>query len=111
MGTIITLIFFGVVFYIFFSAIKGSFTTRRKINDLRNQISQNQGNFTNGDMNNTFVNEDMNNEDMEEMQRQQHQQFVDWSMQESMKSVTPVEHGGYDMNQGNSFNDPGMGGF
>lgn len=37
----------------------------------------------------------------EEMVRQQNQQF----MEESLKSVTPFEMGGYDMTQGNSFND------
>lgn len=29
---------------------------------------------------------------------------MDWSMEESLKSVTTFEHGGYDMDQGNSFN-------
>lgn len=111
MVTLITFIFLGVVFFIFFSVIRGFFATKRKINELTNQISQNKGNFTNEDMNNTLVNEDMDNGLMEEMQRQQNQQFVDWSMEESMKSVTPFEQGGYDMDQGNSFNDPGMGGF
>ncbi|KZL92811.1 hypothetical protein [Clostridium magnum] len=47
----------------------------------------------------------------EEMERQQHQQFVDWSMEKSRKSVTPFESGGYDMHNGNSFNDPHNGGF
>jgi ABC-type sulfate transport system substrate-binding protein len=37
----------------------------------------------------------------EEIIRQQDQQF----MEESLKSVTPFEMGGYDMTQGNSFND------
>lgn len=37
----------------------------------------------------------------EEIIRQQDQQF----MEESLKSVTPFEMGGYDMMQGNSFND------
>ncbi len=33
------------------------------------------------------------------------QEFSEWSMDECMKSVTPFEHGGYDMDNGNSFND------
>lgn len=37
----------------------------------------------------------------EEMVRQENQQF----MEESLKSVTPFEMSGYDMTQGNSFND------
>ncbi|MCC3351823.1 hypothetical protein [Ruminococcus albus] len=44
----------------------------------------------------------------QEQQRQfqeQQRQFNDWSTQESLKSVTPFEMGGYDMNQGNSFNN------
>lgn len=48
------------------------------------------------------------------IQEQQFQQFMDedvqrsiqWSVDEGMKSVTPFEHGGYDMNNGNSFNNP-----
>lgn len=78
-------------------------------------------NVTNGNhssnnwMNDIRVKEDMerlhNQRFMDEMQRQQHQQFVDWSMEESRKSVTPFESGGYDMNNGNSFNDPHNGGF
>ncbi len=41
---------------------------------------------------------------MQEMQRQQQE----WAMQESMKAVTPFEMGGYDMTQGNSFNQFGQ---
>jgi len=35
------------------------------------------------------------------MEQQQQQRFMD----ESIKSVTPFEHGGYDMTHRNSFND------
>lgn len=53
---------------------------------------------------------------------QQHDEFVrqqnewamsenEWAMSESLKSCTPFEHGGYDMNQGNSFNNFGNGMF
>lgn len=39
---------------------------------------------------------------------EQNRQFMQHGMDESIKSVTPFEMGGYDMNQGNSFNDPNM---
>ena len=32
-------------------------------------------------------------------------QQSEWAMSETMKACTPFEHGGYDMNQGNSFNN------
>lgn len=38
---------------------------------------------------------------MEQQQRENER----WVMEESMKSVTPFEHGGYDMHNGNSFNN------
>lgn len=41
---------------------------------------------------------------MDEINRQQQQQFVDWSMDECTKTGTPFEDGGYNMDQGNSFN-------
>ena len=45
----------------------------------------------------------------ENMHRENNDRFMrdmmNESMNESLKSVTPWEHGGYDMNQGNSFND------
>lgn len=44
---------------------------------------------------------------MDEMNRQQNQFFMD----ECLKSVTPWEMGGYDMNNGNSFNNFGNGMF
>ncbi|EDS77936.1 hypothetical protein CBC_A0501 [Clostridium botulinum C str. Eklund] len=34
------------------------------------------------------------------------QSFTQWSLDEATKSVTQFEHGGYDINQGNSFNNP-----
>lgn len=43
---------------------------------------------------------EMNRQAMEQMEM--NQQFA---TQEAIKSVTPFEHGGYDMTQGNSFND------
>ena len=41
----------------------------------------------------------------EDMHRENNDRFMSDMMNESQKSVTPWEHGGYDMNQGNSFND------
>lgn len=35
----------------------------------------------------------------------QQQRFAEESTKEALKSVTPVEMGGYDMNQGNSWNN------
>lgn len=35
-------------------------------------------------------------------------EHLEWAMDESSKSVTPYEHGGYDMDNGNSFNDDFM---
>lgn len=48
---------------------------------------------------------------MDEMNQQQFQQFMNDSMQFGMDSVTPFEHGGFDMNEGNSFNMDFGGGF
>lgn len=39
-------------------------------------------------------------------QDEMNRQFMDYSMEECMKASTPFEHGGYDMTQGNSFNEP-----
>ena len=45
-----------------------------------------------------LYNDDLNMNNLET----EHQQ---WVMEESIKSVTPFEYGGYDMDNGNSFND------
>jgi biopolymer transport protein ExbB/TolQ len=46
---------------------------------------------------------------VDEANRQNHrfmdEQFVNWNMEEGMKSVTPFEHGGYNVDIGNSFNN------
>lgn len=42
----------------------------------------------------------------DEMNRQDSQEFAHWPLEESRKSVTPFEHGGYDMN-----NNHNMSGF
>lgn len=47
------------------------------------------------------------NNDMEEGESLQ--EFNDWSMEENRKTITPFEQGGYDMEQGNSFNDSNNG--
>ncbi len=39
------------------------------------------------------------------VQQEQQRQFNNWAMEENCKSVTPFEMGGYEMNQGNSFNN------
>lgn len=59
-------------------------------------------------------NGDMSDADMylpQELHRQQNEQFMNDSMKFSMDSVTPFEHGGLNMDFGNSFNDFGAGGF
>lgn len=54
----------------------------------------------------------MNDEMFQQFMREQEQLIIDQQMQEfmdfSMKSVTPFEQGGFDMTQGNSFNDFGF---
>ena len=37
--------------------------------------------------------------------QEQHHQQQEWMTEESIRSVTPFEMGGYDMTQGNSFNN------
>lgn len=78
-------------------------------------VNAKQGSSSNNWMDEIQVKEEIERHDnqqfMDKMQRQQHQQFVDWSMEESRKSVTPFEQGGYDMHNGNSFNDFHNGGF
>lgn len=39
-------------------------------------------------------------------QDEMNRQFMEYSMEECMKASTPFEQGGYDMTQGNSFNEP-----
>lgn len=46
----------------------------------------------------------------QEQFRQQNDQFMQESMKFGMDSVTPMEHGGMNMDFGNSFNDIGAGG-
>ena len=41
----------------------------------------------------------------------QQQRFAEESTKEALKSVTPFEMGGYDLNQGNSWNDNGCNNF
>ena len=48
---------------------------------------------------------------VQEQFRQQNEQFMNDSMKFGMDSVTPFEHGGLNMDFGNSFNDFGAGGF
>ena len=48
---------------------------------------------------------------MQEQIRQQNEQFMNDSMKFSMDSVTPFEHGGLNVDCGNSFNNFGAGGF
>ena len=56
--------------------------------------------------------EDYQRHHMDDFQQQQFDQHNRWAMEESRKSVTPFEMGGYDMTQGNSWNnDCGGGGF
>lgn len=54
----------------------------------------------------------MNDEAFQQFMREQEQLMFDQQMQESMdfsmKCITPFEHGGFDMNQGNSFNNFGF---
>lgn len=64
--------------------------------------------------NGRFVQEQLGQENdwfMQEQFRQQNEQFMNDSMKFSMDSVTPFEHGGFNMDFGNSFNDFGAGGF
>lgn len=46
----------------------------------------------------------------QEQLRQQNDQFMQDSMKFGMDSVTPMDHGGMNMDFGNSFNDFGSGG-
>lgn len=48
---------------------------------------------------------------MQEQIRQQNEQFMNDSMKFGMDSVTPFEHGGLNVDCGNSFNSFGAGGF
>ena len=41
----------------------------------------------------------------------QQQRFAEESTKEALKSVTPFEMGGYNLNQGNSWNDNGCNNF
>lgn len=41
---------------------------------------------------------------IDEVNREQEQRFIDWGMDECTKTGTPFEDGGYNMDQGNSFN-------
>ena len=47
----------------------------------------------------------MINEQSRLFMEQQQREHERWAMEESLKSVTPFEHGGYDMHNGNSFNN------
>ena len=50
----------------------------------------------------------MNYEMFQQFMREQEQLHMQEFMDFSMKSVTPFEQGGFDMTQGNSFNDFGF---
>lgn len=83
------------------------------MDDFRNQQFMNDMNFMQDLQNQQFMN-DMNNlqelqnqqfmNDMNFMQDLQNRQFMNDMNTFSMNSVTPFEMGGFDMEQGNSFN-------
>lgn len=96
MLSLLPILIFGLIFFILIL----SNGRRSRVKGIKNNLH--------------LQNEEMQRQQQlqrDEIQRQQNQQFLEWSMEEGRKSVTPVEHGGYDMTQGNSFNDHNMGGF
>lgn len=105
---VIILIFKIVNFFHKISRIKS-----RKVNSRRGHYTYNNSRYKNNmnHLNAQFFMDEMNRQNnqlfMDEMNRQNDQFFMD----ECMKSVTPWEMGGYDMNFGNSFNDFGGGMF
>ena len=54
--------------------------------------------------------DDQFNQFQRDMQQQQFDEMSRHCMEESIKSVTPFEMGGYDMTQGNSWNNNDFGG-
>ena len=60
-----------------------------------------------------YANKQLFDQQNQQLLDQQNQQMIaqqnQWFMEESLKSVTPWEMGGYDLNQGNSFNNFGGG--
>lgn len=68
------------------------------MDDFRNQQVMNDMNFMQDLQNQQFMN------DMNFMQDLQNRQFMNDMNTFSMNSVTPFEMGGFDMEQGNSFN-------
>lgn len=71
-------------------------------NDYQNRLFQEQMDYQN-----RLFQDEMNCQD-QIFQDEMNRQF----MEESIKTVTPFEHGGYDMHNGNSFNEPSFfGGF
>ncbi|GAB1476451.1 hypothetical protein MASR2M70_12850 [Bacillota bacterium] len=54
--------------------------------------------------------DDMQQDFMDQLHQQQMHEFSQWATDECTKCGTLFEHGGYDMGQGNSFNDFGCGG-
>lgn len=65
------------------------------------------GGETSSDFNSSFTKYNNNNDYHNRfIQDEMNRQFMEYSMEECMKASTPLEHGGYDMTQGNSFNEP-----
>lgn len=71
------------------------------MNDMNMQQQQQQQTIDEANMENERFGNEVNME--------QDQQFMDWSTDQTMKSGIPFEDGGYNMDQGNSFNDMNMG--
>lgn len=68
---------------------------------MQNQFQQ--------DFNNQILQDNLQNQLQQDMNNQQlNESIMSEFMDFSMNSVTPFEHGGFDMNQGNSFNDPNL---
>ena len=101
----------GVLAYFFggdvLSDFDSSFTEyHHDDNDYQNRLFQEQMDYQN-----QLFQDEMNCQD-QIFQDEMNRQFIDYSLDESRKTVTPFEHGGYDMHHGNSFNEPSFfGGF
>lgn len=85
---------------------------------VKSMLMGSQGSFQDTNWMNKQQNEYFQKDFQDEFNRMQQEdsdrrfnEEMERDIQESLKTVTPWEHGGYDMTQGNSFNDHNMHGF
>lgn len=112
--TVVNLIYFAVIVLIVMSIGKIAKTKKLKTKNVRGMRNNPSNCSYSGTENNNIEDMQWKQEELDYWAMENgNSEKVDCNgaMDESMKIITPVEQGGYNMDQGNSFNDFNNGGF